>query len=192
MRIDRNYVKESVSTVLSITSFRGNYAFLSNFYPAPVIYLGKRYANNEAAFQAQKTSCAKEQQRFCLPYLTDPAKAKSLGRKVTLRPDWDAMKIQCMYEICMCKFFQHTELRDALLATGNTLLVEGNTWGDYFWGQVDGIGENHLGIILMDIREKLRCSMLEERRLFSNEEIITDKRTGKLQKWNHRQYPKMD
>ena len=40
-----------------ISSFTGKYAFLSNFYPAPVTYMGQTYANNEAAFQAQKTCC---------------------------------------------------------------------------------------------------------------------------------------
>lgn len=160
MRIYINNTKEPLFTVPSITSFRGEYAFLSNFYHAPVTYHGKRYANNEAAFQAQKTFCMKEQQKFCLPYLTDPGKAKVLGRKVALRPDWDSIKVQCMYEICMCKFMQHTELRQALIATGNCLLVEGNSWGDRFWGQVAGIGENQLGIILMDIREKLRCERM--------------------------------
>ena len=34
-----------------ISSFTGKYAFLSNFYPAPVTYMGQTYANNEAAFQ---------------------------------------------------------------------------------------------------------------------------------------------
>lgn len=29
-------------------------------------------------------------------------------------------------------------------------------WGDYFWGSVNGHGENHLGKILMDIRAKLQ------------------------------------
>lgn len=157
MKIGINTAVEKSFTVPPITYFRGNYAFLSNFYHAPVTYRGKHYANNEAAFQAQKTIHTKEQKKFCLPYLTDPAKAKSLGRQVTLRSDWDSIKLQCMYEICMCKFMQHTELRQALIATGDCLLVEGNTWGDRFWGQVGGIGENHLGIILMDVREKLRC-----------------------------------
>lgn len=60
----------------------------------------------------------------------------------------------------MCKFMQHKELRHALLATGNRILTEGNSWGDRFWGQVNGTGENQLGIILMDIREKLRSEMI--------------------------------
>lgn len=138
-----------------ITEFRGNYAFLSNFYTASIVYDGLCYANNEAAFQAQKTTCLKERRRFSSSYLTDPAKAKVMGRKITLRPDWEHIKIPCMYEICMSKCFQHPELIRALLATGNAVLIEENTWGDRFWGCVNGLGENHLGNILMDIRGKL-------------------------------------
>ena len=44
-----------MSTAQKIDSFRGKYYFLSNFFPAPVIYQGLTYQNNEAAFQAQKT-----------------------------------------------------------------------------------------------------------------------------------------
>lgn len=43
-----------MSAVKKIDSFRGQYFFLSNFFPAPVIYGGLTYQNNEAAFQAQK------------------------------------------------------------------------------------------------------------------------------------------
>ena len=87
------------------------------------------------------------------------AEAKKRGRKLDLRPDWEKVKISLMYEICMCKFMQNPTLRDSLLATGNALLVEGNNWGDYFWGKVNGNGENQLGLILMDVREKLRWSL---------------------------------
>ena len=80
--------------------------------------------------------CAKEQQQFSIFRLHNPAEAKKRGKNLTLRPDWDKVKISLMYEICMCKFMQNPKLRDALLATGNSLLVEGNTWGDYFWGKV--------------------------------------------------------
>lgn len=51
---------------------------------------------------------------------------------------------------------QNPTLCKALLATGNCHLVEGNNWGDYFLGSVNGHGENHLGEILMDIRAKLQ------------------------------------
>ena len=84
--------------------------------------------------------------------------AKKLGRDLTLLPDWEKVKVRLMYEIFMCKFMQNSELRDKLLATGDCILIEGNLWGDHYWGMVDGFGENHLGLILMDIREKLRLN----------------------------------
>ncbi len=51
---------------------------------------------------------------------------------------------------------QNPELCRLLLSTGNRSLVEENTWGDTFWGTVNGYGENHLGRILIDIRAKLQ------------------------------------
>ena len=66
-----------------ISSFTGKYAFLSNFYPAPVTYMGQPYANYEAAFQAQKTCCAKEQQQFSIFRLHNPAEAKKRGKNLT-------------------------------------------------------------------------------------------------------------
>ena len=63
-----------------ISSFTGKYTFLSNFYPAPVTYMGQTYANNEAAFQAQKTCCAKEQQQFSISVCITRQKPKSVER----------------------------------------------------------------------------------------------------------------
>lgn len=112
-----------------ITSFTGEYSFLSNFYPAPVIYMGQTYANNEAAFQAQKTSSIVERQRFSIYHMHDPAEAKRRGRKLALRPDWSKVRKNFMYEICMSKFLQNPDLRDALISTGDAVLEEGNSWG---------------------------------------------------------------
>lgn len=142
-----------------ITSFTGEYAFLSNFYPAPVAYMGQIYANNEAAFQAQKTSSILERQRFSIYHMHDPAEAKRRGRKLALRPDWSKVRKNFMYEICMSKFLQNPDLWDALISTGDAVLEEGNSWGDFYWGKVNGRGENQLGRILMDIRQKLKWSM---------------------------------
>lgn len=61
-----------------------------------------------------------------------------------------------MYEICKAKFTQNGDLKEKLLATGNDILEEGNTWGDRVWGTVNGVGENRLGKILMRVREELR------------------------------------
>ena len=135
-----------------IDEFCGKYFFLSNFYPAPVEYQGYRFKNNEAAFQAAK--CPERMLDFC--DLT-PNRAKRLGRKVPLRHDWEIVKYDVMYEVCMAKFTQNPDLLSKLLSTGDAELIEGNTWGDRVWG-VDMyrcIGENHLGKILMRVRSEL-------------------------------------
>lgn len=133
-----------------VTEFRGKYYFLSNFYEAQVTYNGVTYKNNEAAFQSQK----------CLSRVTEfsnlsPNLAKSLGRHVQLRPDWEQIKEQVMYEICVAKFTQNPDLMCQLLETEGTI-EEGNYWHDTTWG-VDlktGYGQNKLGKILMRIREE--------------------------------------
>lgn len=140
-----------------INSFRGEYAFLSNFYEANILYNGITYINNEAAFQAQKTLDENERMRFA--YM-DPRRAKAKGRKVKLRPDWGNVKIQIMYEICTAKFIQHPDLLQKLLETGDEYLEEGNNWGDRFWGTVNGVGQNNLGKILMKIRSDLKFAKI--------------------------------
>lgn len=136
-----------------INSFRGEYFFLSNFFEAPVIYDGITYLNNEAAFQAQKTLNKKQRLNFAM---LNPSQAKRMGRSVSLRPDWEEVKINIMYEICKAKFTQNESLKLNLLNTGDAELIEGNNWGDKIWGQVNGVGENNLGKILMKIRDELK------------------------------------
>jgi predicted NAD-dependent protein-ADP-ribosyltransferase YbiA (DUF1768 family) len=80
-----------------------------------------------------------------------PGIAKRIGRRVTLRPNWETMKVGNMHGLVWEKF-QDPVMRSLLLSTGDAHLEEGNTWGDRFWGTVNGIGENHLGKILMNIR----------------------------------------
>lgn len=135
----------------AITEFRGDNFFLSNFYAAPVVYQGIRFENNEAAFQSAK--CPRRMQEFCR---LNPSEAKKLGRRVSLRIDWEEVKLGVMYQVCKAKFTQNQDLAQKLIATGDAELVEGNTWGDRIWGVCDGIGENNLGKILMSIREELR------------------------------------
>lgn len=136
-----------------IGEFKGNYFFLSNFYESPVTYGGILYSNNEAAFQAQKTITKEERREFAR---LNPSQAKSKGRKVRLRTDWEQVKDTIMYEICLAKFSTNKDLKERLLATGDEELIEGNTWGDRYWGQVEGVGKNQLGKILMKVRSELR------------------------------------
>lgn len=136
-----------------INNFRDEYAFLSNFFEAPVVFNGLQYKNNEAAFQSAKTRDLGIRMRFAK---LDPSQAKAQGRALMLRPDWEQVKLQIMHQICYSKFTFNPELGEKLLATGNEYLEEGNTWGDTFWGTVNGHGQNWLGKILMRVREELR------------------------------------
>lgn len=136
-----------------IDSFAGRYRFLSNFAPCKVTYDGIEYPSTEHAYQAAKTldPSVRRQFRDC----EKPNDAKKLGRKVVLRPDWESIKLDVMEELLRQKFSQ-PDFKRALLNTGDEELIEGNTWGDTFWGVCKGKGANHLGKILMKIRKDLR------------------------------------
>lgn len=145
--------------VKRIEQFRGQYFFLSNFYDAPVTYLGLTYQNNEAAFQSAKVIGTKrESQRRAFTHLA-PNEAKRKGRHVLLRPDWEKAKDQVMYEIVKDKFTNNPDLQEKLLATGNAILTEGNTWHDVYWGYDirQKRGQNKLGKILMRVRQELKA-----------------------------------
>lgn len=146
LKIGGNFMEKA------IRQFRGDFFFLSNFYNCPVAYKQLTYTNNEAAFQAQK--CVSDTERIQFTKLS-PSEAKRLGRRVSLRKDWEDVKVSIMEEVVRAKFTQNAELADKLLATGDAHLEEGNTWGDRVWGTVNGIGANQLGIILMKIQDEI-------------------------------------
>ena len=134
----------------AISIFFGNYRFLSNFFDCPVRVDGIRYQNSEAAFQAHKTQDVRIRKQFGL--LT-PSVAKSQGRRLPLRPDWDAVKDDIMRTVLRAKFDQNPDLKKLLVETYPRHLEEGNTWGDTYWGTVGGSGMNMLGKLLMELRE---------------------------------------
>lgn len=135
-----------------IDSFFGPYRFLSNFEPCTVEHDGMTYTCSEAAYQAAKTTDVSLRIAFTT---MNGSKAKFSGQTLTLRPDWNEVKVNAMYEIVKDKFSRNPELKMKLLQTGNLQLIEGNYWGDKFWGVCNGEGENHLGKILMRVRKEL-------------------------------------
>lgn len=141
-----------------INSFVGPCRFLSNFYPSEITYEGITYPTVEHAFQASKTTILSLRAGMAL--LPTPDEAKKAGRKLALRADWEDIKDQVM-EDCVRLKFAIPELKEKLLATGDEELVEGTWWHDQYWGICfcdlhQGKGENHLGKILMKIREELK------------------------------------
>jgi ribA/ribD-fused uncharacterized protein len=134
-----------------IKSFSGDYRFLSNFYPVEVVLDGVTYPTVENAYQAAKTLDLEKRKEFL--GLT-PGAAKRLGQRLGIRPDWDDVKLSVMTRLNEQKYMQ-PDLRKKLCDTYPQDIVEGNTWGDTFWGVCDGKGSNHLGKILMAIRMQI-------------------------------------
>ena len=136
----------------AIRRFFGEYRFLSNFYPVCINMDGIEYPSVEHAYQAAKTVDRRE--RVAIAKCATAGEAKKLGQKCAIRPDWDAVKIEIMRGL-LKKKFSYRRLKKALLDTGEAYLEEGNNWGDRFWGACNDIGENHLGKLLMEIRDEL-------------------------------------
>jgi len=137
----------------TVTMFEGKYEFLSNFHRCAITFDGVEYGSIEHAFQAAKTENKAE--REDVRQAPTPGVAKRRGQKVTLRADWDNIKIGVMKDLVRQKFTRHADLKAELLKTGDSNLVEGNVWRDSYWGVCNGVGENHLGKILMEIRTEL-------------------------------------
>lgn len=140
-----------------IAGFYGPYRYLSNFWECKVPYEGVDYITSEHAFQAAKTLDPAERHRVACK-LT-PRDAKFAGQNVTLRHDWEKVKLQVMEDVVRAKFDANPDLKRALTDTGDAVLIEANTHGDRYWGQVDGVGESHLGKILMKVRQDYQQSI---------------------------------
>lgn len=134
----------------TIDQFVGKYEFLSNFFPTQVHLDDVDYPTVEHAYQAAKTPDDGERQQ--IRSAKTPAQAKRLGQKVLLRENWDVLKLEVMRALLVEKF-SHSDNRAKLEATSPAMLIEGNVWGDEFWGVCKGIGQNNLGLLLMQIRD---------------------------------------
>ena len=135
-----------------IKEFQGDNRWLSNFTPCKVMLDGVVYPSTENAYQAAKTVMTNERVPF--PTMT-AGQAKRAGRKVTMRSDWDDVKIAVMEDLTRQKYSVEP-LRSKLLMTGDVEIQEGNSWGDTFWGICKGRGENNLGKLIMKVRAELR------------------------------------
>jgi ribA/ribD-fused uncharacterized protein len=128
---------------MPIRSFTGTYRFLSNFDERGAV---------EWRFQASKT--LDEAERAWVLAAVSAGEAKRRGRKVTLREDWEQVKDDIMLALLREKFADEI-LGDLILSTGTVELIEGNQWGDTYWGVCRGHGRNRLGELLMQVRDEL-------------------------------------
>ena len=150
-----------------IWGFFNEYRFLSNFWYAAFEYGGLKFPTNEHFYQAMKVK--DDAYREMVANASTPGKAKFLGSKkglekmnLTLRPDWEDIKINVMREGLIRKF-SRPDMHQLLLDTGDRDLVELNNWGDQEWGMVEGdfglSGKNLLGKALMDVRTVLKNNL---------------------------------
>jgi hypothetical protein len=132
-----------------IDSFRGPYAFLSNFYHFDC----SRRSTVEHYYQAAKAT-TKLDEDWILSAPT-PVIAKSRGRQIKLCDGWEEKRDTVMLTFVRLKFRSNTALARLLIDTYPSRLVEGNHWGDTYWGVCRGVGKNRLGEILMRVRAEL-------------------------------------
>lgn len=126
---------------VTIKSFTGANRWLSNFV-----------GGVEQKYQAAK--CANPGNANYILSLS-PSEAKRVGPQVEVVSNWDNIKLSVMRNLVREKFSKEP-YRSKLLATGDCHIEEGNWWGDRFWGVCGGRGLNHLGRIIMEVREELR------------------------------------
>ncbi|MCZ4367458.1 NADAR domain-containing protein [Sulfitobacter dubius] len=181
-----------------IDSFRKT--FLSNFHEVPIRYLGKDYLSVEHAYQAMKFTehgLASVTQNHLdiinknlaprgvavttedLPNLfIDPAfnagsskiAANQLRILGYVRADWDDVKADIMCQLLIQKF-SYSGLYKMLRDTGDKYLIEGNDWGDTYWGVCGKRGRNVLGRMLMQIRNLDRKILVSEA-IVDKEELV--------------------
>ena len=136
-----------------IISFKGEYDFLNNRYGCSFVWQGIRYNNVESAFHASKYTDEAERK-----ILSRMSAEKVVKKSVDFTPSavWEDCKLNIMESIIMAKFDQNPSLKKRLIETDDRILINGNNKHETYWG-VDlysWIGENHLGKILMIIRNK--------------------------------------
>lgn len=137
-----------------IYGFKGDYSFLSNFYPCEIEYENDVYPSVEHAYQAAKT--LNLDQRTKIRLMEHPGQAKKYGRLVHMKHSWPTTKVMVMESLLRKKFTGYHDLSLKLYQTGDIYIEETNTWGDTFWGVCNGKGHNVLGNLLMKIRGDIK------------------------------------
>ncbi|CAH1761453.1 15791_t:CDS:2 [Entrophospora sp. SA101] len=142
---------------------KGKYGAFSNFYSSPITIDEFTWPTVEHYFQAQKFN--KEDQKNLqdeIRLASTPHEAAKLGRNFEgLRSDWNESRDSVMLKALRFKFTQHEDLKELLLSTGESKLIEDSP-SDSYWGIAtrNGVkGENKLGLLLMIVRSELRSDL---------------------------------
>lgn len=142
-----------------IRFYRANekpFGAFSNLYKRAVSFEGTTYPTSEHAYQAGKA--LKPAVRQWILSAPTPALAAMAAHGLyvwDVVPNWAQIKFDRMRAVLRAKFDQHADLRELLLSTGSARLVEAGTVNNAvnrLWGEVNGKGENMLGVMLMELR----------------------------------------
>lgn len=146
-----------------IRFYRANdkaFGALSNLFRRPIEFEGETFATAEHAYQAGKAR--KPEVREWLMAAPSPALLAMAAHGLyywDIAPGWSTTKFDRMKSILRAKFSQHEDLKQLLLSTGDARLVESATVDspvNRLWGEVNGVGKNKLGTLLMEVRSELR------------------------------------
>lgn len=144
-----------------IRFYRANekpYGAFSNLFPRPIEFEGRTYATSEHAYQAGKA--AKPAVRDWILSAPTPSLAAMAAHGLyvwDVVPNWADIKFDRMRAVLRAKFEQHADLKALLISTGEARLVEAGTVNNAvnrLWGEVDGKGQNMLGVMLMELRSE--------------------------------------
>lgn len=145
-----------------IRFYRANekpYGAFSNLYRRPLLFENTSFATAEHAYQAGKAR--KPEVRAWLMAAPSPALLAMAAHGLyqwDIAPSWSRIKFDRMRAVLHAKFTQHDDLREMLLSTGAARLVESATVDNAvnrLWGEVNGVGKNMLGVLLMELRTQL-------------------------------------
>ena len=135
----------------------------SNLYRRPIDFEGCTYPTAEHAYQAGKPR--RKEVRDWLMAAPSPALLAMAAHGLyywDITPGWSTSKFVRMKAVLHAKFSQHQDLREALLRTGDARLIETATVDNAvnrLWGEVNGVGRNMLGTLLMEVRAEIRTSL---------------------------------
>jgi len=142
-----------------INEFKGDHRWLSNFEAVKITLDGIEYPSIEHAYMSAKCDDP-EWKKFCADENNTAGSVKKQSRHATVKlvENWDSFKMDVMFS-CLEQKYSQEPFKSKLIDTGSQNLVEGNYFGDKIWG-VDlksnpNIGENHLGRMIMSIRQNL-------------------------------------
>jgi ribA/ribD-fused uncharacterized protein len=124
-----------------------------------MVFEGTEYPSAEHAYQAGKAS--KEAVRKWVLSAPSPSLVAMAAHGLytwDIVPNWSRIKFDRMRAVLRAKFDQHDDLRQLLVSTGSSRLIENATVDNLVnrtWGEVNGKGKNMLGVLLMELRDEL-------------------------------------